>query len=131
VVYFPSGDLSLDLQLSAPPSYDLAYDVFAVLPDGSERRLSSFTTPRATSHGARCTGKIGRLASDVKTIDLVLRPSSEVALQTFTLTRLCAGDIRMKNVSIRRADDPAHSPKPSNEEGGPFPGPPSELFRRR
>ena len=109
VVYFPSGDLSLDLQLSAPPSYDLAYDVFAVLPDGSERRLSSFATARATSRGARCTGKIGRLASDVKTIDLVLRPSSEVALQTFTLTRLCAGEIRMKNVAIRRADDPARS----------------------
>ena len=131
VVYFPSGDLSLDLQLSAPRSYDLAYDVFAVLPDGSERRLSPFATPRNTSHGARCTGRIGRLLPNVKTIDLVLRPSGEVALQTFNLTRLCAGEIWMKNIAIRRADDPAHAPRLSNEEGGPASGPPSELFRRR
>jgi hypothetical protein len=112
VRYFSSGVLFVQVKLAAPPSFDLAYDVFAVLPDGRECKLSPYTSPRGQMMGraASCAGKVGRLPADVKTIDVVLRPNPDVALQSLTLNRLCAGEIWVQNVVLQRAD----TPKPLN-----------------
>ena len=112
--YFNSGDAVLTLIISAPAAYDLAYDVSVRLPDGAERKLSSIAVRRGSTQAARCIGSIGRLAPDAKTIDVILRPSVDVALQTFNLDRLCAGEIRMDAIPLRRQDNEA---RPSvNEE---------------
>jgi len=101
--YFPSGDMSLSLRMVAPQLFDLAYDVFARLPDGSERKLTSFVARRGTTAESQCYGDVGRLPPDLKTIDLVLRPSVPTALQSLNLTRLCATDVRIDAVLLWRA----------------------------
>jgi hypothetical protein len=110
--YFSSGVLFVQVKLAAPPSFDLAYDVFAVLPDGQECKLSPYTSQRGqmTGRAASCTGRVGRLPADVKTINVVLRPNVDVALQSLTLNRLCAGEIRVDNIVLERTG----TPKPLN-----------------
>ena len=103
--YFSSGTLFVQVKLAAPPLFDLAYDVFAVLPDGRECKLSSYTVARGRiGDAAWCGAKVGPLPPDVKTIAVVLRPNHEVALQSLTLSRLCAGEIRVDNIVLERAD---------------------------
>jgi hypothetical protein len=105
--YFNSGDAMLTLNMAAPPLYDLAYDVAVRLPDGSERKLSSVAVRRGSTQAARCIGNIGRLPTDAGTIDLILRPSVDVALQSFNLDRLCAGEIWLNAIPVWRQDDVA------------------------
>jgi hypothetical protein len=109
--YFPSGDLSVIVQATAPATLDLAYDVFARLPDGRELKLSSFTARRGTQQTARCLGTAGRLDANVTQIDVVLRPSVHVALQSLDLTRLCAGEVWKRELAVARGG----SSRPMNE----------------
>jgi hypothetical protein len=108
--YYASGNLSFSVQMVAPPSYDLAYEIFARLPDGTERKVGSYTAKRGAQPGIRCAGQIGRLDPKALTIDLVFRPSVEAALQTFDLTRLCAGEIVVEKVPLIRTYE---TPNPS------------------
>jgi len=91
--------LSLNLQVDNPP-LPLAYDIFMRLPGGKEEKLAGITLTGSTGYG---TGGHPKKHVTAQKVDLVFRPSVELARNTVTMTRMWNGEVILKDVPLKQA----------------------------
>lgn len=101
------------------PPIGVAFEVFVRTPDGREWRIGQISKPA----GGQTSYHIGRnvpgFPVDQKTVDLILRPSREVAAGTVDVFEYWGDEVVLKGVSVEDKRNPRTSGSGTPTQAGP------------
>jgi hypothetical protein len=89
--------ISLEVDIKNPPA-PIAYKLFIRTPEGREESMSSINAAGSTGW---YTGGWTKQRITSPTVDVIFRPSAEVARNTVGMTRMWNGEIVIKNVPFK------------------------------